>query len=217
MSDIFTEVDEDVRRERLKKLWDRYSIYVVALALLIIAGISAWRGYEWWQNKKAVAAGAAFEAAVTLSDAGKHAEAEAAFAKAALDAPAGYRTLARLRAANELAHSDAKQAVQAYDALAADASLSQTLRDLAGLRASMLLLDATPFAELRTRLEPLAEPNRPFRHTAREFLALSAWHGGDIATARRYIDMIMADGDSPPGTRDRIGVLSALIAAAGKG
>ena len=65
--------------------------------------IAAWRGYEWWEAKKAAEAGAAFEAAITLSDGGKHAEAEAAFAKIAADGTAGYRPLARIREAAELA------------------------------------------------------------------------------------------------------------------
>ena len=71
MADIFHEVDEEVRRERLKKLWDRYSLYFIALAVLIVAGIGGWRGYEYWVAKKAAAAGAEFEAAVTLSEEGK--------------------------------------------------------------------------------------------------------------------------------------------------
>ena len=83
MADIFHEVDEEVRRERLQKLWDRYSIYIIALAVLIVASIGAWRGYEYWQAKQAAAAGAQFETALNLSESGKHAEAEAAFAKIA--------------------------------------------------------------------------------------------------------------------------------------
>jgi len=98
VADIFHEVDEEVRRERLQKLWDRYSIYVIALAVLIVSAIGGWRGYEYWEAKKAAAAGAAFESALNLSEAGKHAEAESAFAKIAAEAPAGYRILARLRA-----------------------------------------------------------------------------------------------------------------------
>ena len=85
MADIFHEVDEEVRREQLKKLWDRYSIYFIALAVLIVAGIGAWRGYEWWEAKQAAAAGAEFEAALALSEDGKHQEAEAAFAKIAAE------------------------------------------------------------------------------------------------------------------------------------
>jgi len=75
LADIFHEVDEEVRRERLQKLWDRYSIYIIGLAVLIVAGMAAWRGYEWWVAKQAAAAGAQFEQALTLSEQGKHAEA----------------------------------------------------------------------------------------------------------------------------------------------
>ena len=91
MADIFHEVDEEVRRERLRQIWERYSLLIVAAAVLVVAAIAAWQGYEYWMTKKAAAAGAQFEAAVTLSEQGKHAEAEAAFAKAAAEAPDGYR------------------------------------------------------------------------------------------------------------------------------
>ena len=216
VSDIFHEVDEEVRREQLKKLWDRYSIYLIALAVLIVAGIGAWRGYEWWQAKKAAAAGSQFEAAATLSDAGKHQEAQADFEKAAAEAPTGYRVLSRLRAAAELAQIKPADGVKAYDDIAADSSIGQTLQDLAALRAAMLLVDTAPFAELQKRLDPLTDPTRTFRHTAREMLALSAWRNHDTTAARRYVDMIAADGETPPGTRARIEVLAALIAANAK-
>ena len=216
MADIFHEVDEEVRRERLQKLWDTYGIYVIALAVLIVAGIGAWRGYEYWQAKKAAAAGAAFESALSLSEEGKHAEADAAFAKIAAEAPAGYRILARLRAAAELAESKPADAVKAYDELAADNSLGSTLQDLAAIRAGMLVLDTAPLADMQRRLAAVAEPGRSFRHNARELLALSAWRNHDIAAARRYIDMIANDGESPPGARARAEVLAALIAGSGK-
>lgn len=216
MADIFHEVDEEVRRERLKKLWDRYSIYVIGVAVLIVAGIGAWRGYEYWEAKKAAAAGAAFESALTLSEAGKYAEADAAFGKIAAEAPAGYRTLARFRAAAELAQIKPADAIKAYDDLAADASLGATLQDLAAVRAGMLMVDNAPLSEMRRRLDPVAEPGRTFRHNARELLALSAWRNHDFTAARRYLDMIATDGDTPAGTRARADILSALIAAGGK-
>ena len=204
------------RRERLQKLWDSYGIYAVALVVLLIAGIGAWRGYEWWQAKKAAVAGAAFESALSLSEEGKHAAAEAAFAKIAAEAPAGYRILARLRAAAELAQAKPADAVKAYDELAADNSLGPALQDLAAVRAGMLMVDSAPLSDMQRRLGPVSEPGRTFRHSARELLALSAWRNHDFTAARRYIDMIATDGESPPGTRARAEVLSALIAAEGK-
>jgi hypothetical protein len=217
LSDIFREVDEEVRREQLKKLWDRYGTYVIAAAFLVVAGIGAWRGYEWWQNKMAAEAGAAFDVASQLGAEGKHAEAEAAFAKLASEGVGGYRMLARFRAAEELSQTDAKAALKAYDALAADASIGQDMQDLAVLRAGFLLVDTAPFDELRQRLEPLTEPKRTFRHTARELLALSAWRAGDAAATKKWFDMIVTDADTPSATRSRIEVLMALVAADGKG
>ncbi len=216
MADIFHEVDEEVRREQLKKLWDRYSIYLVALAILIVAAIGAWRGYEYWVAKRAAAAGAAFEAAGVLSEQGKYTEAEAAFAKVAADAPQGYRVLARIRAASALAQVKPADAIKAYDELSADASIGTTWQDLAAIRAGLLLVDTASLADMRRRLDPLAEPTRSFRHTARELLALSAWRSHDIPAARRYLDMIATDAESPIGTRARADVLSGLIAAEGK-
>ena len=216
MADIFHEVDEEVRREQLKKLWDRYSIYLIALAVLIVAGMAAWRGYEYWVAKKAAAAGAEFEAAIALNEEGKRAAAEAAFAKVASEAPAGYRVLARMRAAGALAQSKPADAVKAYDEISADASLRTIWQDLAAVRAGLLVVDTAPLADMRRRLDPVAEPTRSFRHTARELLALSAWRNHDVAAARKYIDMIAGDAESPIGVRARADVLSALITADGK-
>jgi hypothetical protein len=98
-----------------------------------------------------------------------------------------------------------------------DGSVGQGLQDAAALRAGMLLVDSASFDEVRRRLEPLSEPARPFRHSAREMLALSAWRNGDAAAAKKYIDQALNDTETPPGVRSRLEVLSALLAAGGKG
>ena len=217
MADIFQEVDEEVRREQLKKLWDRYGTYFIAACVLVVVAVGAWRGYEWWQAKRAGESGAAFEQAVSLAEAGKTPDAEAAFAKLATDGTAGYRVLARLREAAAVATTDRPAAVKDYDEIAADRSAGRVIADLAALRAGFLLVDHAPYSEMRTRLEPLTGPDRAFRHSARELLALSAWKAGDVAAARQWTDMIVTDPQTPAGARNRAEILSALIAASGKG
>jgi hypothetical protein len=217
VTDIFNEVDEEVRREQLKKLWERYGNYLIGFCVLVVVAVGAWRGYQWWEAKQATQSGAAFEQAVALAEVGKHQEAEAAFAKLAGDGTAGYRVLARLRQAAELALTDHQAAVGAYDAIAADNSAGQVIEDLAAVRAGILLVDTAPYSDMRTRLEPLTAADRTFRHTAREILALSAWKAADIAAARQWTDMIMSDPQTPAGTRSRAEVLGDLIAASGKG
>jgi len=217
VSDIFREVDEEVRREQFKKLWERWGNHLVLAAALAVAAIGAWRAWEYWQMKQAQKAGAAFESAASLAQADKHDEAEAAFAKVAAASPAGYRALARFREAAELAVRDRAAAVKAYDALAGDGSIGRTLQDLAAVRAGLLLVDTAPLTEIQARLEPLTGADRPFRHSARELIAVSAWRAGDVATARRWFDTIMTDSDTPAGTRSRVEMLMALADAEGKG
>jgi hypothetical protein len=211
VSEIFDEVNEDVRREQLKKLWDKYSIYIIALAILIIAGVGGWRGYEYLEAKKAAEAGALFDKAAELSEANKHAEAEAAFADLAAKAPRGYRILARLRTAAEIAHRDKPAAAKMFDDIAADGSVGAPERDLARIRAAQLLLETTTYPNILQRLEPATAKDATFRHTARELLALSAWRANDATATRRWLDAIANDGDTPPGLRSRAEALQALL------
>jgi hypothetical protein len=211
VSELFDEVDEEVRRDQLKKLWDQYSIYIIALAVLIIAGVGGWRGYQYLEAKKAAEAGAAFDRAAELADQNKHAEAEAAFADLAAKAPSGYRILARLRTAAEVAARDKTAAAKMFDDIAADSSVAAPERDLARVRAAQLLLESTTYPNMLQRLEPAAAKDGAFRHSARELLALSAWRATDATATRQWLDMIANDGDTPPGLRSRAEALQALL------
>jgi hypothetical protein len=211
VSELFDEVDEDVRRDQLKKLWDQYSIYIVAGALLIIAAVGGWRGYAYLEAKKAAEAGIAFDKAVELSEANKHTEAEAAFADLAAKAPSGYRILSRLRAAAEVASRDPLAAAKQYDDIAADRSVGALEQDLARIRAAGLLLPTASYSDMQARLEPATGPAATFRHTARELLALSAWRANDTAATRQWLDLIANDGETPPGLRSRAEALQALL------
>ena len=211
MSELFDEIDEDVRRDQLKKLWEKYSVVIIAGAILIIASVGGWRGYQYVEAKKAAEAGAAFDKAVELSDANKHTEAEAAFADLVAKAPFGYRVLSRLRLAAEIANRDPQAAAKMFDEIAADRSVGAADQDLARIRAAQLLLESTSYPDMKERLEASAAPGATFRHTARELLALSAWRANDTSAARQWLDMIANDGQTPPSMRSRAEALQALL------
>jgi hypothetical protein len=216
VSDIFTEVDEEVRREQLKKLWERYGNYVIAVAFLIVAAVAAYRGCDYWENRRAAEAGAAYDAASRLADEGKHEEAAAAFGKLVTDGTASYQVLARLREAAEIAEHDPKAAVAAYDKIAGETTGQPLVSELASIRSAFLLVDTAKLDEMTQRLEPLAQASSPFRHTARELLALSAWRNGDSAAMRRWSDAAKNDPEAPSGLRSRMEVLASLLPETGK-
>lgn len=211
MSEFYAEVDEEVRREQLKKLWDRYSLFIVALAVLLIAGVGGWRAYQYVEGQKAAEAGAAFNKALELADQNKHPEAEAAFADLAAKAPYGYRMLARFHQAAEAAIRDKAAGAKLFDALAADRSIGTEQQELARLRAAGLLVDTAPYSDIKQRLESDAAAGGTFRHAARELLALSAWRANDATAARQWLDMIALDGETPPSLRSRAEALQALL------
>ncbi|MBV8924214.1 MAG: tetratricopeptide repeat protein [Bradyrhizobium sp.] len=211
MTELFDEVDEEVRREQLKRLWDRYSIYIIALALLVIAAVGGWRGYQYVEAEKAAKASEAFNRAVELSEQGKHEEAEKAFAELVSKAPYGYRLLSRFRQAGEVASRDPKAAAKMFDDLAADGSVGAEQQELARIRAAGLLVDSATYADMKQRLEPETVPSAAFRHSARELLALSAFRANDTGQARLWLDQISADADTPPSLRSRAEALQALL------
>jgi hypothetical protein len=216
VSELFNEVDEDLRREQLKKIWEKYSLLIIAVAILIVVGVGGWRGYNYLEGKKAAEAGAAFDRAVELAEQNKHAEAEAAFTKLAAEAPAGYRTMARLRAAAEAVSRDPQAAVKLYDDIIADRTVAAPEQDLARIRAGSLLLETAPYEAMQTRLEPATANTSTYRHSARELLALSAWKANNATATRQWLDMMSNDSETPASLRTRAEALQALLPPAAK-
>jgi hypothetical protein len=98
-----------------------------------------------------------------------------------------------------------------YDDIAADRGVGGEWQDLAKIRAAGLLVDSASYADMQQRLESSATPKSTFRHSAREMLALSAWRNNDATAARKWLDAIAEDGETPSGLRSRAEALQALL------
>lgn len=214
MSDdlIFREVDEDLRQEQLHRLWKAYGAYIVAAALLIVAGVAGYKGWTWYQAKQAAESGARFEAALKLAEAGKEAEALKSFNELARGGSGAYPVLARFAAAAAKARSgDGDGAVADYDALAREAG-DPALRDLARLKAALILVDSASYENLKSRLSGITEEANPWRNSAWEILGLAAYRAGDLEAAAEAFETISADLGAPQEVRQRAEMMLALIA-----
>jgi hypothetical protein len=213
MSDIFREVDEDVRRDKAAEFWKKNQNYIIAVAAIIVLATAGWRFYDYRRTEAAQAAGAQFEQVLELDRNGKATEAAAALAKIAAEGPAGYRLMARLSAAALQAKSDPAAAIAAYDSLAQDASVGPLFQETARLRATLLRLDAGQADQAKTALEALAAPTGAYRHTAREMLGVVALQAQDYEGAGKWLDMVVADPEAPRGTRQNAELLLGLVAS----
>jgi hypothetical protein len=218
MSDIFREVDEDVRRDKAAEFWAKYQNYFLGAAALIVLATAGYRFYDYRRLQTAEAAGAAFQQALTLNQEGKSAEAAAAIAKLTTDAPRGYQVLARFTDAGLKAKSDAKTGAAAYDSLAADASLDPLMRDAARLRAALARVNAGDIDAGKSALEVLAAPDGVYRNTARLTLGAMAIVARDYASAGKWLDLVAADPSAPAteraGAEQLLGVVASNAPAA---
>jgi hypothetical protein len=207
---LFREVDEEVRQEQYKKLWERYGNYALALCVVVVAAVAGFKGWQYWQVKQAEAAGEMFFAAVRQAEAGDH---ERALANLAAIRHPGYGLLGRLRQAGVLAaQGKAAEALAIYDAVAGDAGAGRALRELAQMRAGYLLAETATPDELKARVGGFDAPGNVWRHAVREMMGIAAWRGGDYGLAARYAGTILADPEAPSGMRRRAEMLSQLAA-----
>jgi hypothetical protein len=101
--------------------------------------------------------------------------------------------------------------VKLYDDISADRSVGVAEQSLARVRAAGLLVDSATYPNMVERLEAEAAPGATFRHTARELLALSAWRANDATAARKWLDLIANDSETPSSLRTRADALQALL------
>src|SRR5690349_16774661 len=95
MSDIFQEVDEEVRRDKAVEFWTKYQNVILAVALIIVLATGGYRFWRYYELQQAEAAGAEFQDALRLDSEGKTDEAQAALVRLQKTAPRGYANLSR--------------------------------------------------------------------------------------------------------------------------
>ncbi len=214
MPDIFDEVEEDLRAERARQIWLRYGGVLVSLLVLVLLAVAGWQAWRWHQNRLAMRAAGAYLAAHNATEAeGADLKAMAdRFVEIGNDSPAGYRTLARLRAAAlkaEVGERDAALAL--YDQVANDGAADPLYRELANLMWVLRSLDTADPAQLEARLAPLARPEGPWRYSAQELSGLVALRRGDKEAAKRTFQALVQDVTAPQGIRSRAQRLAAEV------
>ncbi len=207
---IFREVDDEVRTEEYKKIWDRYGKYITGLAIVAVAAVAAFQGWKYYQVKQSEVAGVIYADAVKKAADGKTDDALAAFAAVN---HVGYSQLAKLQVARLMAENGkTDRAVAAYDAFVADSANDPALADLARVRAGYILVDSKTPDELLVRLGKFDKDGQVWRNQVREIFGLSAYRTKDYAMADRYMRAIYDDAEAPSALRQRAQLMVQLIA-----
>ena len=214
MPDIFDEVEEEYRAERVRETLRRYAGVILAAALLVVGGVVGWRVWGWRQAGQDQLAATLYMTATAQaqtegpSAALAHTEALAELQRLSATAPAGYSALARLSAAAMLAkEGKLNQALGLWNELAADRSAEPVLRQLATLLWVRHQIDTGDPQLLESRLKPLAEPGGAWRPLAEEDLALLDLRQKRVPAAKQTLRILAQDATAPEGVRERASLL----------
>lgn len=212
---LLREVDDELRRDQLEKLWKRYNGVILGAAFLIVA--SVW-GYKFMEGRRiaaAEAAGSEYATALKFDSDKKPDDASKAFAAIAAAGPKGYAALAKLHiAGDDLKAGKKAEALAAYEALANDSSSDDLLKSFAQLQAASVRMGDADFTELQNRLTPLSGDSSPFKISAREMLGIAAYKAGKYDEARKYLEPLLIDPNAARGIQERVKIVMAGIAQA---
>ncbi len=214
MSDIFHEVDEEVRRDKAAEFWKKHQNLILAGAALIVLAAAGFRYWQYERERNQQAAGDQFQQALAALEGGKLDEAKAGFDKIAAEGPSGYRALAQMAAAGAKAQGDPQGAAAAFDAVSGDAAIDPLFRDAARLRAGLLRVDI-PGEEQKgeAALTALSGGDGPFRRLTQLDLAAQALTRNDYDDAAKQLDLVLGDPEVSPDERQMASRWLGLVAS----
>ena len=212
---IFREVDEELRGDRMRALWRRLAPFIIGAAVAVVAVVAVNEGWTWYNSNNSANSSDELYAAFELVDGDDLAGAQSQLDQLIADGSGSYPVLAEFRKAGVLARQgNAAEAIAAYDALANTQSNSH-LRELALVLAGTLLVDSGSVADVETRVASIAAEGSALRNAAREALGLAQYKAANYPAAQENFEAVVNDPQSQSSVRDRMGYYLAQMRAEG--
>ncbi len=192
------EVNEELRRQQLKSIWDRFGVYIIGFAVLIILSVGGNEIINHLNNRVSQRESNAFDNALNLIEKGND--------SAGLDqlielteGKTGYKGLALFRLSSEsLTNGNYQEAVDYLKKASLDKTLTNNLRVFAKIKAGLILVDNGSFSEVDVLLKEVIESGGPFSFHAKEILALALIKNGRDLEAQEIFQEIANDASAPP-------------------
>ncbi len=208
MTDLFEEVEEQLRSDRYKQFGQKLLPWMLGIAAAALIAALAYWGWDTWQTKQSDAASEKYVAAMDAFTTGDRAGAQKLWTEVSRSQSKAYKALALMHL-GALAATPA-EAVKLFDQ-AADAGTDPVIADAARLKSAFALLDTASKTDLEGRLKPLVEDGRPYRIQAREALAFVKLKAGDTEGARGDFLLISQSLDAGQGAQARAQAAIGLI------
>jgi len=192
------EVNEEIRSQQLKSIWNKFGLYIIGIAILIIFSVGGYEINNYWDSKTSQKESDLFDSAILMIEEGDQDQGYNKLIELS-NGKTGYKGLALFRLSSE--SYNASNYVQAIDFLkraSEDSSLTIKLREFSRLKAGLILVDHGSLDDVKNLLNPLTKKNGPFSFHAKEIIALSLLSNDMVSEAKLIFEDIASDVAAPP-------------------
>lgn len=198
------EIDEELKNEKLKKIWDRYGLFIILFVVLAISATVSFETFKAWNQKRNQEFSNAYAYALNLQNQGKYGEAMGVLENIEKSKKGIYSDLAQIQMANVLVEQGkVEPAMAIWEKIVADADFNQQMREVATIKLASYKLDFAPSEEIQKMLSPFVAVNGPWTNIAKEMLAMLAIREGNNTQARAYYQEISSAENTPEALRAR--------------
>ncbi len=214
MQDAFIrEVDEDLKNESMKKLWDKYGLFVLLIVIVSLTVAVSYESIKSWYIKRAENRTEGYAVALSMQNQGLFDDSLEALDLIINQKMGTYAELAEMQKANILLEQNKeKEALALLEKIANDKSRSQQLRDTALIKLASYRQDGATFEEMSELLSSITKSkDNAWYAVAEDMLATILLRDGNIEQAKEIYNALLENQDTPDDLKNRIkDILSVL-------
>ena len=197
------EIDEDVKNDNLKQLWEKYGVLIVLFVVLAVSATVSFEKFKSWRAAQNQAATETYMSAVQLKE--NPEETLAALQQINQSSQGIFSDFAKLQIANVLFNQNKNDEAKAtLQSLIDDQQVNAEVKNIALIKLATYMVDELPKAEFEAMLKPILDANNSWTPLAQDLLAMSAIKEGDVDTARTIYENILKIKDLPDNFKTKI-------------
>ncbi|MBO7556350.1 MAG: tetratricopeptide repeat protein [Alphaproteobacteria bacterium] len=207
------EVEEDLKNESLKKLWDKYGLFVIIFVAAILTLAVSYESIKSWYIRRAENWSNAYSIALVLQNQGKYEESIDALNMIINKKFGAFASLAKMQQVNVLLDNGNQElALNKLSEIIADKSFEPELRDVAIVKLASFKQNTASREEMENLLSSItSQPQNSWYGTAQSMLAGVSLRDGDKETAKNIYEKLLENNDVSDDFKNKIkNILSVL-------
>jgi len=212
LGDVFQEVDEDIRKDRIKSIWKRYRIFFI-LFLVSVIGAVCFNSF-WTQYKLKKVEERSEKYFFAMDEVKVNAQKAADALKIFSDEESGssyHILLANLKeAAIRRSKNDLHNALNIYSNILEN-NIEQAYKDFVQIQSAEVLMELGNLEEAKTILSNVSNTNTAFASIAKEYMGYMAMREGDLIKARNIFEELTQGAITPITIKNRVKEILATL------